>query len=141
MKIVLSICIVLLGLFPDPERSEELISLKVRITNVENEDSNIMVAVFRSYDTFLTEDMHRQEVVAVKNFTETEVEFKLAKGEYAIAVFQDNNKNGDLDRNFFSYPTEPFGFSNNFRPLLKAPHWTDVAFQIDGEKTIEVELN
>lgn len=140
MKIVLSLYIALLGLYSQPESSEELISLKVKITNVENEDSNIMIAVFRSYDTFLTEDMHRKEVIAVKNFTETEVEFKLAKGEYAIAAFQDKNKNGDLDRNFFAYPTEPFGFSNNFRPVLKAPHWTDVAFQIESEKIIEVEL-
>ncbi|MCZ4408401.1 DUF2141 domain-containing protein [Cryomorphaceae bacterium 1068] len=140
MKIILSLCIALMGFFSASNGSEELISLKVRIKNVENEDSNIMIAVFRSYDTFLTEDMHRQEVIAVKNFTETEVEFKLAKGEYAIAVFQDKNKNGDLDRNFFAYPSEPFGFSNNFRPLIKPPHWTDVAFQVDSESAIEIEL-
>ncbi len=141
MKIFFILCVALLGGSYGPENSDELITLKVRITNVENEDSNIMIAVFRSYDTFLTEDMYRQETVAVKNFTETEVEFLLAKGEYAVAAFQDKNKNGDLDRNFFAYPTEPFGFSNNFRPLIKPPHWTDVAFQVNGESVIEVELN
>jgi uncharacterized protein (DUF2141 family) len=33
-------------------------------------------------------------------------------GEYAIAVFQDLNGNGRIDRPFF-IPTEPFGFSND----------------------------
>ena len=126
---------------PSPNGVEELVTLKVKVKNVANEDSNIMIAVFKSYDTFLTEDMYRQETVAVKNFTETVVEFQLAKGEYAIAAFQDRNKNGDLDRNFLAYPTEPFGFSNNYRPMIKPPHWTDVAFQVESERVIEVELN
>ncbi|MBD0275412.1 MAG: DUF2141 domain-containing protein [Acetobacteraceae bacterium] len=33
-------------------------------------------------------------------------------GDYAIAVFQDLNGNGRIDRPFF-IPTEPFGFSND----------------------------
>ena len=75
-------------------------------------------------------------MIEVTDFTDTYVEFQVEKGEYAIAAFQDINKNGDLDRNIFQYPTEPFGFSNNFRPMLKAPHWTDVAFQATEDKTI-----
>ncbi len=33
-------------------------------------------------------------------------------GDYAVAVFQDLNGNGRIDRPFF-IPTEPFGFSND----------------------------
>jgi uncharacterized protein (DUF2141 family) len=33
-------------------------------------------------------------------------------GDYAIAVFQDMNGNGRIDRPFF-VPTEPYGFSND----------------------------
>jgi len=141
MKIIVAFFLGLLMFSPSPNGVEELVTLKVKVKNVANEDSNIMIAVFKSYDTFLTEDMYRQETVAVKNFTETVVEFQLAKGEYAIAAFQDRNKNGDLDRNFLAYPTEPFGFSNNYRPMIKPPHWTDVAFQVESERVIEVELN
>ncbi len=36
----------------------------------------------------------------------------VAPGDYAIAVFQDVNGNGRIDRPFF-IPTEPFGFSND----------------------------
>ncbi|HKK38237.1 MAG TPA: DUF2141 domain-containing protein [Cryomorphaceae bacterium] len=140
MKILIGVLFILTGFVPIPEHSDELVSVKVRIKNIENDDSNVMVAVFRSYDTFLTEDMHRKEIVKVQNFTEAEIEFKLERGEYAIAAFQDKNKNGDLDRNFFAYPSEPFGFSNNFRPLIKPPHWTEVSFQVEAEMVVEVEL-
>ena len=36
----------------------------------------------------------------------------VAPGEYAVAVFQDLNGNGRIDRPFF-IPTEPYGFSND----------------------------
>jgi uncharacterized protein (DUF2141 family) len=141
MKVILSIFLAIAGFVSNPVDSDELITLRVKITNLENDDSNIMIAVFSHYSTFLTEDMYRKEILSVSNYTEAFVEFKVARGEYAIAVFQDTNKNGNLDRNLFSYPSEPFGFSNNYRSLIKPPHWTDVAFQVEGESFVEVELN
>jgi uncharacterized protein (DUF2141 family) len=140
MKIFISLFLVVLGIIPTLDDSDELMTLKVRITNVADDDSKIMIAVFSHYSTFLTKEMYRQQVITVSDYTDTVVEFKVARGEYAIAIFQDTNKNGDLDRNFFSYPSEPFGFSNNYRPLVKPPHWTDVAFQVVGESQIEIEL-
>lgn len=122
------------------ESSNVPCTLTIRIENVANRDSNIMVAVFDSSETFLTETMHRQKVVPVKNFTEIEISFQLEKGEYAVAIYQDINKNGVLDRNFFSYPSEPFGFSKNFRPVFSAPNWSDVAIPVSGEKKINLKL-
>jgi len=34
-------------------------------------------------------------------------------GAYAVAVYQDVNGNGRLDRNALGLPTEPYGFSND----------------------------
>jgi len=138
IAIILSFCLGSLSLSND---SVEQITLRVKITNVANEDSNIMIAVFESHNTFLTDEMYRREVIAVDNFTETEIKFKIEKGEYAVAVFQDKNKNGDLDRNMFYFPSEPYGFSQNYRPVMKPPHWTDVAFQVNEPTTIEVRLD
>jgi uncharacterized protein (DUF2141 family) len=120
---------------------EKTVQVKVRITNISDQESNIMVAIFDHYDSFLTDNMYRNQVVSVKDFTETTLQFDLPPGEYAIAVFQDLNKNGDLDRNMFMFPEEPYGFSQNFRPLFKPPNWKDVAFKAYENQTIEVELN
>lgn len=141
MKIFLSIFLALAAFNSVPTESEELITLGVKVTNVDKDDSNIMVAVFSHYSTFLTKEMYRTEIISVSGNSETFVEFEVAKGEYAVAVFQDTNRNGDLDRNIFSYPTEPFGFSRNYRSMIKPPHWTDVAIQVSEKSIIEVELN
>ena len=37
-------------------------------------------------------------------------------GEYALMVYYDENDNLEIDRNFIGIPTEPLGFSNNYRP-------------------------
>jgi uncharacterized protein (DUF2141 family) len=46
-------------------------------------------------------------------------------GEYAIAVFQDKNQNQKIDKNLVGYPTEPFGFSKNFKPKFSEPEFSD----------------
>ncbi|WP_027328344.1 MipA/OmpV family protein [Marinimicrobium agarilyticum] len=37
-------------------------------------------------------------------------------GDYAILLFQDDNGNGELDRNFIGIPREPIALSNGYRP-------------------------
>lgn len=39
----------------------------------------------------------------------------LESGEYAIAVIQDLNENGKLDKNFLGIPKEPYGFSGKWK--------------------------
>lgn len=41
----------------------------------------------------------------------------LPAGDYAIVVIVDSNKNGLIDRHFLGIPTEPIGFSNDYRPF------------------------
>jgi len=118
----------------------EASQVKIRITNISSEDSNIMVAIFRDPESFLTENRYHSRVISVKNSKEADLEVTLPHGEYAIAVFEDKNKNGVLDRNLFFYPVEPYGFSNNYHPTLRAPTWSEAAFKAEGTQLIEVEL-
>ncbi|WP_347331584.1 MipA/OmpV family protein [Marinimicrobium locisalis] len=37
-------------------------------------------------------------------------------GEYAALLFQDDNRNGELDRNFIGIPREPIALTNDYRP-------------------------
>jgi uncharacterized protein (DUF2141 family) len=56
-------------------------------------------------------------------------------GMYAVAIFQDNNGNGQLDENIFGVPKEPFAFSNNIIPKFSTPDFEDCKFQYakDGQ--------
>jgi uncharacterized protein (DUF2141 family) len=60
----------------------------------------------------------------------------LPEGVYAIAIFQDLNGNGRLDNNMFGVPKEPFAFSNNVKPKLSAPSFSDCAFELKGSNPV-----
>jgi uncharacterized protein (DUF2141 family) len=50
-------------------------------------------------------------------------------GEYAVAVFHDENGNNDLDRNFLGIPSEGTGASNDARGFMGPPPYDGARFQ------------
>lgn len=55
-------------------------------------------------------------------------------GEYALVVYQDENGNGRLDKNFIGIPIEPLGFSNDYRPK-GPPMFARATFQLGPAET------
>lgn len=51
-------------------------------------------------------------------------------GRYALAVIQDQNENGHLDKNKMGIPTEPFGFSNNVIGAFGPPKFHRAQFEV-----------
>ena len=50
-------------------------------------------------------------------------------GTYALAIYQDVNSNGKIDKNLIGIPTEPYAFSNNYKPTIKAPAFKNCQFE------------
>lgn len=61
-------------------------------------------------------------------------------GDVAIVAYQDMNDNDNLDRNGVGMPLEPYAFSNDFRPKVKAPDFSDCKFTYN-EKSNTVTVN
>jgi uncharacterized protein (DUF2141 family) len=62
-------------------------------------------------------------------------------GTYALAIYQDVNSNGKIDKNMIGIPTEPYAFSNNYKPRIKAPNFNDCKFQYDSiSNTVSMTL-
>ncbi len=63
-------------------------------------------------------------------------------GEFAIALYHDENANGKLDKGTFGIPSEPWGISNNPKVRFAAPSVESAIFNVDttGAK-VEIELN
>ena len=53
-------------------------------------------------------------------------------GAYGLALYHDENDNGEIDRNGLGIPKEGFGFSNNPRIFLSAPKFAKVRFVVTG---------
>ena len=60
-------------------------------------------------------------------------------GIYALAIYQDENKNGKIDKNFLGIPTEHYAFSNDYKPTIKAPAFKDCKFPYN-EKTNSITM-
>lgn len=58
-----------------------------------------------------------------------------APGTYAIAILHDEDGDGDMDRDFFGFPQEGYGFSSGARPGLGPPSFDDAAFDHGTDRT------
>jgi uncharacterized protein (DUF2141 family) len=72
---------------------------------------------------------------------ETPVVFNdLPPGEYAAAVFHDENSSGAFDTNFLGLPEEGYGFSNGTRAGFGPPSFDEAAVAVTSEAVTEVEM-
>jgi uncharacterized protein (DUF2141 family) len=61
-------------------------------------------------------------------------------GEYAVAVFQDKNNDGILNKSLFGAPKEPYGFSKNKYGMFGPPDFKDVSFNLRKDKAISLTI-
>ena len=65
----------------------------------------------------------------------------IAPGTYAVAVFQDLNGNGELDRGLLGRPKEPYGFSNGARAgLFGPPSFDEASIRVGDDTRARVRL-
>ena len=64
----------------------------------------------------------------------------LVPGAYAVAVSHDFNGNQRTDTNFFGIPTEPWGVTNNVRPMLRAPSFEEAAVELSPGTALRVTV-
>lgn len=87
-------------------------TLTVTVTNADP-DADLVLYLYENADQFgsLGTPSRRFDVPT----TEPTV-IDSPEGDYALLLFQDDNGNGELDRNFIGIPREPIALSNGYRP-------------------------
>lgn len=115
-------------------------NLKIDIQNVRTQRGAVYVAIYRPDNNFPSgKPMDGKKLPAGSKSVQTT--FSVEPGDYAVAVYHDENDNGKMDKRMFGIPKEPYGFSNNFRPVMSAPKFSDCKFSVgDGEKSISIKL-
>ena len=117
-------------------------ALNLKVQNLSGSGAKLHVALYREQDKFPDSDNPGiGKVYRLKaNQKSASVNLSLPAGEYALAIFEDLNGNGELDQNFLGVPSEPYGFSKNFVPKLSAPDFSDCAIQIPESSAITIRL-
>ena len=115
--------------------------LTVQVVGVTSDTGNIMLAVYDKADGFLKEGKAVMGVStkAVSGITELHID-DLPEGQYALAIYHDENGNEELDTNWLGIPKEPIGFSNSKMKAFGPPKFKECAFHFKADKQIQISL-
>lgn len=96
-------------------------------------EGRIAIAVYRDADSFRRNRNPVRTLMLDRDGPVTHATITgLAPGRYAIAAFQDLNRDGRLGTNPVGIPNEPFGFSSDARARFGPPSFEAAAFTIEA---------
>ena len=108
--------------------------LNVKVTNVDNQNGTIRIAIFNEATAWLS------KATLKANFKVNSVNcakgtcnwsFQAPFGDYGVAVYHDVNNNNMFDTNMLGLPKEDYGFSNNVSGFMGPPKWNKAKFVVD----------
>ena len=114
-------------------------TLDVKIDNIKNNKGYVYLSIYKNPNNFLDKNK-AYKTIKLKAQKRLNYKIDLKKGIYAITTFHDENSNGILDRNFFHFPIEGYGFSTN--PFLFGkPTFSDAEFPLKEDQLIKIDIN
>ncbi len=115
--------------------------LTVEVDGVRSSSGNINIAIYNEAEGFLKFDNVFLSDSTSANAGKTELQINnLPNGEYALAVFHDENGNDKLDTNWLGIPKEPIGFSQARMKTFGPPSFKECSFRISSDRAIKINL-
>jgi len=109
-------------------------TLSIHISGISKIKGSLFIAVFRATDDFpVFGKQYKGIVKEVEGKSQNYTFDNLPEGEYALAIYQDENRNKILDKNLLGIPTEIYGFSNNARSTFSAPSFQEAKFKLNKD--------
>jgi uncharacterized protein (DUF2141 family) len=115
-------------------------NLTVSVSGLKNNTGIVKVGLYNSEGTFL-KSTYKSVTSEIKNNSATVTFVDVAKGEYGISAYQDENSNGKLDKNMMGIPSEDFACSNNAKGFMGPPAYEDAKFNINKDSKIDIKFN
>jgi len=116
--------------------------LKIMIKGTKSSTGVINVGLYNTEADFSDREKIYQGQRIAANGAESLVIFtNLPAGEYAVAVYHDENANGKLDKNFVGIPKEAYGFSNDAHGVFGPPSFKDAKLVVEAGSSLETVIN
>ena len=108
--------------------------LSIHISGISKIKGSLFIAIFRATDDFPVFGKQFKGIVKEVEGKSQNYNFdNLPEGEYALAIYQDENRNKILDKNLLGIPKEIYGFSNNARRSFSAPSFQEAKFKLNKD--------
>ncbi len=115
------------------------VALTVEVNNIQQVSGRMYIGIFKSTNTFPQGPPMTKQSVAVDGRI-IHVTFQLEPGEYAVALYQDVNSNGHIDKRMLGFPKEPYGFSNNVHPRFATPKFEECRMMLQEDAKTLISL-
>lgn len=110
-------------------------SISLSIENLQSGQGDLHIAIYDEEEKFTKSKepyLLKIHKVAATGRLQLQLD-SIPHGRYALAIYHDVNSNGDLDKNIFGIPKEPYGFSNNPPAKWSAPKYKETSFMLEEE--------
>lgn len=117
------------------------VKVKLTITNIKTLKGNIEIGIYNDPESFPKKGKHYKTIT--KKVIGNEMSFfikDLPKGKYAIALYHDKNSDKVCNLNFLGIPKEPYGFSQNFKPVFSKPSFSDCKINVSKNVSVKIKL-
>ena len=137
MKYIIFIWLLLIGqhLYP------QTVKLSITVNHLKVTNGVVFISLYNEEKSFPIDGKEFRKV-AVKplSLSVSYTYDNLQPGEYAVAIFHDQNGDGICNLGLLGIPKEGFGFSRNFKPKLKAPEFDDCSLVVNKDMTLVIDL-
>lgn len=120
--------------------SQNTATLSITVSDLKQAKGSLQIAVYGPEGKFGEGKPEFFAVVPVKNTQPHQTTLQVPPGRYAVAIYQDVNGNGELDKKWTGIPSEPYGFSNNFRPRFSGPTFQDCVFEAGANRATSLQI-
>lgn len=119
----------------------QTVKLDVTVNKIKQVSGVMVISLYNKESSFPIEGKEfRINLVEVASHSVSTTFNNLVPGEYAVALYHDQNSDEICNLGLFGIPKEGFGFSRNFRPKWSAPHYNDCKIEILKDMAITIDL-
>jgi uncharacterized protein (DUF2141 family) len=119
----------------------QTVKLDVTVNKIKEASGVMVISLYNKESSFPIDGKEFMiNLVEVASHTVSTTFNNLAPGEYAVALYHDQNSDGICNLGLFGIPKEGFGFSRNFKPKWSAPNYDDCKISILKDQAITIDL-
>ncbi len=121
----------------------EIGTLTIIISDFSNDEGDCWFAINNTEEIYEREDtVWIGKILSIKNKEVIVTIDSIVYGEYAVKVFHDENRNGELDTDILGIPSEDYGYSNDASGWFGPPSWEKAKFIFnEPEMTIRISVD
>lgn len=116
------------------------VTLTVKVTGIRSVSGNIGIGLYNDPDKFPDIGGEYKKITLKVTATTMQYDISVPPGTYAIALFHDENSDGECNTNWLGIPVEGYGFSNNVKPVISAPSFDETKVSVTKNTTITIDL-